>query len=263
MANFVLPKRDEALKVCVTHGTLTAVALSVAIQHATSDVRSAIAHSDKVFSLLLDPLARSWLVRLNPATETLQWTTTQEFHQEIDGRLFQSARSGANICVVADGSFPSENFLQTLVRRATAGGLSACLLPAVSPIDCLFADLLLEGDQLRWYFTTAFEWLVHEKKRDSSIAIVLHDLSGKRASKVRGFSTGNFLRVLGEILIECYSDEHHATLYEPAPYPLCLPRIDAVPLRAFGEAPITNRTLLYVPPVSDSVPNLEILARLR
>src|SRR5580704_17865187 len=53
-------------------GSLTVVGSGIAaLRHATQEACFHISHADRVFFLAADPLTREWILRLNPAAESL------------------------------------------------------------------------------------------------------------------------------------------------------------------------------------------------
>ena len=123
------------------------------------------------------------------------------------------------------------------------------MLPAVSALDCLIADLGIDpGEGLQAYEAT--EFLLYGRRPDPTAPLVLWQLSVVGADRWSPAPDVSRLGVLVAALVDVYGDDHEVVLYEASPYPVAGPRIERRPLGRLGEAEITPMASLLVPPLA-------------
>src|SRR5438105_5067092 len=156
----------------------------------------------------------------------------RETYAEIVDTIVGAVTGGARVCVVLYGhpgvfALPGHE----AVARVRAAGLPARMLPAVSALDCLLADLGIDPATtgLQTYEATYF--FVRRPPVDPRATLVLLQVGMLWESG--GASTdavpGRFA-VLLERLAELYGPEREAVLYEASPFPGTAPSVTAVRL---------------------------------
>src|SRR5213595_1916782 len=132
-------------------GSLTVVGIGINFsQHITAEARDALAAAGKVFDLLGDAVSRTWLVSIRPDTESLykyygpDEDRTTSYNLMVD-RVLSEVRAGSDVVFVSYGhpgvfGFP----MHESVRQARADGFPARMLPGISSLDCLFADISVD-----------------------------------------------------------------------------------------------------------------------
>jgi len=114
--------------------------------HTTPAAQRAIQLAAKVLFAVADPATASWLKQIRPDAESLSYgnpgTPRRAIYEAMVERILRELRGEQSVCVVFYGNpafltWPAHAAL----ARAHAEGFVARILPGVSSLDCLFADL--------------------------------------------------------------------------------------------------------------------------
>jgi uncharacterized protein YabN with tetrapyrrole methylase and pyrophosphatase domain len=221
-----------------------------------------------VLYLGVEPIVDGWLVGLNANSRPLapayrEGVPRDEIYAHMVEEILAPVRAGRRVCAVFYGH---PGFLvrpgHDAVERARAEGLTARMLPAVSALDCLIADLGIDpaDDGLQAYEAT--EFLLHGRRPDVTAALVLWQLSVVGATTWTPEPDLSRLAVLVDALESSYGRDHEVVLYEASPYPVAGPRIERFPLHRLPEAAVSPMASLYVPPLRRAEPDPEMARRL-
>ncbi len=236
--------------------------------HITAEARVRLERADKVLYLLAESTPTAWIKQLNPSAESLaplyqSNRNHAEVYQAIVSSILNWVGKGLNVCVAFYGN-PAV-FDQTsheAVRRARAEGFRARILPGISAMDCLFVDLGLDpgAEGLQSFDATGF--LVFGRTPDTSVPLILWQISVIGGTRTTGTVDRSGLRLLAERLEELYGGDHEVTVYEATPFPVGRPIVEGVLVRDLAEAGVTGMATLYVPPKSKLSPDPTMLHRL-
>ena len=161
-------------------GSLTIVGSGIAaLRHATQEACFHISHADKVFFLAADPLTREWILRLNPAAESLSVHLVPGREREVSfsgmvGQIAQAVYEGLRVVAVFyghPGVFVQPSHMA--MQRLTAEGYTATMLPGISTEDCLISDLGVDLSQCGYQCHEASNFLVCNKQADTAAALIL------------------------------------------------------------------------------------------
>ncbi len=137
----------------VRRGALTVVGTGIdAASQLTPAARGAIEGADEVVYLVADPVAALRVEVLNPRARSLDHLygptkARRETYAEVEDAIVGAVMRGARVCAVLYGHpGVSARPGHRAVAQVRAAGLPARMLPAVSALDCLVADLGLVGD---------------------------------------------------------------------------------------------------------------------
>jgi uncharacterized protein YabN with tetrapyrrole methylase and pyrophosphatase domain len=237
--------------------------------HTTQEARARIERADKVLYLLAETAPTSWIERLNPSAESLGplYRAGVEHGAVYDGlvtSMLTQVRRGRDVCMVTYGH-PGvlDQTGREAVSRARSEGFRARMLPAVSALDCLFVDLQVDPGTygLQSFEATAF--LLFGKVPDTSVPLVLWQISVIGNTRTGGTVNRAGLRTLAERLSGFYGDEHEVIVYEASPFPVGRPVTERCPVLALADAGVTGLSSLYVPPASEPTVDHAMRARLR
>jgi hypothetical protein len=136
------------------------------------------------------------------------------------------------------------------IRRARAEGFPAVMLPAVSSLDCLFADLGVDPADGGCQTYEALDFFENVSPLDPSSHLVLWQVGafGDLCNRSLGHHSLH-LPLLVKKLSTVYPALHVVTLYEASPVFGRAPVTKQVPLESVPFAPMTSATTLYVPPL--------------
>jgi uncharacterized protein YabN with tetrapyrrole methylase and pyrophosphatase domain len=259
------PDHDQARR-----GSLTVVGAGIRPGlHTTQEARVRIEHADKVLYLLAEQAPTAWIERLNSTAESLgslyrPGVEHGAVYEDLVTSMLTHVRRGLDVCMVTYGN-PAvlDQSGHEAVSRARSEGFRARILPGISALDCLFVDLQLDPgtNGLQSFDATAF--LVFGKVPDTSVPLVLWQISVIGEKQTGAIVNRAGLAILAERLVELYGADHEATVYEASPFPVGRPLMERCSLRALPDAGVTGLSSLYVPPASEPVPDHAMQARLR
>ena len=224
----------------------------------TLAAKRAIEGADSVLFALADPWAARWVRSLHPRAESLAYpreggTPRAAIYRNMVARILGELKDGKRVCAVFYGSATVlTDPAHEAVRQARNAGYAARMLPGVSSLECLFADLEIDPGVCGCSLYEAENFLVRARPVDTSAHLVLCQIAliGNRSAYDADDSTTirRGLHVLGERLASLYPREHQAILYEAAAHPLGRARNEPVALGHLEDAKISAVSTLYVPP---------------
>jgi uncharacterized protein YabN with tetrapyrrole methylase and pyrophosphatase domain len=185
-------------------------------------------------------------------------------YRDMVERILVEVRQGLKVCVVFyghPGVFVDP--AHEAIRQARREGFKAYMLPGISALDCLFADLDLDPGRNGCQIFEATDFLIRRRRFDPCSALVLWQIAMidnygfyQKGKQARG------LAILVEELERDYGANHQVIIYEAAVYPVCEPVIHSIPLYKLPEIPVSETATLFVPPNMTAPLDDEMLARL-
>lgn len=232
------------------------------------NARAALLEADEVFLLSPDAISDSVLRRLRPDAHALGELYSpdrdrRETYNAMVELVLNALRDGRRVCFAIPGH-PGVFAQPTheAIRRATAEGFAAIMLPALSAADHLYADLGLDPGEAGSVNFDATDFIVQARKPDPTAALILWQIGV--IGELRQARTVNRagLEVLADVLLETYPTTHEVVVYEAARYAICEPVILRMPLDTLASAEVPIVSTLYVPPAAAAPLDPERLARL-
>lgn len=237
----------------------------------TAAARRAIERADRVLFAVVDPLTVAWIRSLNANAESLPYpmddSPRRQTYMEMVERILAALRQGLRVCAVFYGhpgvfTLPAHE----AVARARREGFRARMLPGVSALDCLIADLGVDPGRHGCQVYEATDFLIRGRGFDVHTPLVLWqvgfigNLGFFDARDQTRIARG--LEILAEALMQRYEPGHDVVIYEAAVLPTDAPRMEAVALARLGQARVTDLSTLYVPPRAPAAVDAAMLARL-
>jgi len=186
----------------------------------------AIRAADAVFYVLADPVAALRVEELNPQARSLDslyapGKDRRVTYEEMVETVVTEALAGSDVCLVAyghPGVFAWAG--HEAVARVRAAGLPAQMLPAISALDCLYADLGIDPGRSGLQAYEASRFLAARPPIDTRATLVLLQVGmlGETGGAPTEASAQRF-PVLVERLREVYGPARGSVLYEASPYP--------------------------------------------
>jgi uncharacterized protein YabN with tetrapyrrole methylase and pyrophosphatase domain len=184
-------------------------------------------------------------------------------YDRIVEAIVERVRAGKRVCAALYGHPGVADILgHESVRRARSEGFDATMLPGVSAVDCLFAELGLDPATSGCQIYEATDFVLHRRTVDTSATLLLLQIAVVGAWRAEPEPNREGLRILGEYLRELYPAEHEAILYEASPYPVADAVIKRLRLDELDASEPAEATTLYVPPARSARPDPEVVERL-
>jgi hypothetical protein len=238
-----------------------------AVRHATQEACFHISHSDKVLFLVVDPLTKAWILKLNSAAESLSihlepGKDRQKSFDEMVERIAETVRAGHRVCAVFyghPGVFVQPSHMA--IYRVREEGYEAAMLPGISTEDCLVADLGLDLSQSGYQCHEASNFLICAKQPDTAAALILWQI-GVIGQVKCGVGREDGLHILTERLLTFYPADHEVTIYEAATLPVCDSLMRKIVLAELPNSRVSPISTLFIPPARECPLDSGMLNRL-
>jgi precorrin-6B methylase 1 len=240
-------------------GTLVVVGLGIQwAGQTTLAARRAIEKADRVFFAVSDPWAARFVRELNAAAEPLCYPRDgrprARIYAAMRDTILRSLERGERVCAVFYGS-PAvmTRPAHDVVRRARSAGHAARMLPGVSSLDCLFADLGFDPGDGGMQCYEAGQFLEANIVPNAHAHLVLFQIAliGNRLAfsteTARDMNAG--IARLRAHLLGVFPPDHDVVIYEASSNPLQTFRAEHVSLSALEGATLKEISTLYVPPL--------------
>lgn len=228
---------------------------------------AAIRNADKLLYQIGDSLTARWLRGLNSSAESLSRPGTDDpilrssVYEAMADSVFAAVSGGHNVCFVTYGH-PGvyQHAAHRSIELVRAAGMPAAMLPGISALDCLVADLGIEigsGCQL----LDASSLVLQNKSLDPTSSLILFQIGMFGNPYYRGDRPAP-LHLLGDRLRDAWGADQLATFYEAAMLPIWDPMVRSVRLSDLEAAPTTARTLVYLAPAKNAEPDVVATAEI-
>jgi uncharacterized protein YabN with tetrapyrrole methylase and pyrophosphatase domain len=250
-------------------GSLTVIGTGMHWSHVTRQALSAIESAQEVFFLCADPVTPTLIHALNPSSGTIYdlyepGKDRKATYVGMIDRILDAVRSGRDICAAFYGHpgvycYPAHCAIAT----ARAEGYPAVMLPGVSSIDCLYADLGVDPADGGCQIFEATEFLLYKKKFDTSAALILLQSSviGERTYNPQA-AGGWGLAILQEYLLEFYDGTHEIFVYNASKIAFFESTVQRITLSELTSMTGRLTGTLYLPPKSGRLADPEMTMRL-
>ena len=187
----------------------------------TPEAASAIERADEILYLVTQPLTAQWIERMNPRSRSLgslyaPGKPRRETYAEMVEELLAPVRAGRNVCAAFyghPGVFVNPG--HEAIRRARTEGYRARMLPAVSALDCLVADLGIDPAATGLQSYEATDFIVHRRRPDTAATLVLWQIGVVGELGYASAPRRENLALLVDRLARAYPREHEV-IYDVA-----------------------------------------------
>jgi hypothetical protein len=235
--------------------SLTVVGLGIRVPaHVTHETQACLERAHEVLYLVGDPVAVSWLERVNPNARPLhgfyeEGAPRTRTYEAMVEEILACVRRGGDICVAFYGhAGVFVNPTWEAIRRARTEGFPARMLPGISAEDCLFVDLGLDPADAGCQSYEATDLLLHRRAIDPSVPLLLWQVGVVGNVTYAPAGDSAHLPLLVDYLTLVYPREHRVVVYEASSYSVCDPLIEEIELGALATSPPSPMATLYVPP---------------
>ncbi len=219
-----------------------------------------IERADRVLFAVADPLTVRWLRELNPRGESLPYprddSRRRETYREMVRRILAALAEGGRVCAVFYGHpgvlVEAGN---AALKAARAAGHFARMLPGISSLACLFADLGVDpGAGCQIY--EAGDFLKRGCALEPRASLILCQIAVIGNSGFYDRATPDDIRRgladLSARLQQQYPRCHEVVLYEAAFLPTRQPKVVPMLLSDLADVDLSELSTLYVPALGDA-----------
>jgi len=230
----------------------------------TPEAASAIERADEILYLVTQPLTAQWIERMNPRSRSLgslyaPGKPRRETYAEMVEELLAPVRAGRDVCAAFyghPGVFVNPG--HEAIRRARAEGYRARMLPAVSALDCLVADLGIDPA-----VTGLQSYEANRRRPDTAAMLVLWQIGVVGELGYASAPRRENLALVVDRLARGYPREHEVIVYEASPFPLVAdPFVLRLPFEELPDARVPLLATLVVPPARKPRRDRALTARL-
>jgi hypothetical protein len=223
----------------------------------TLAAQQAIASAGHVLFAVTDPWAARWIRKLNANAESFAYPRDgrprREIYRQMVARVLESLMVHERVCAAFYGSPTTLSWpAHEAVRQARRLGIQARMLPGVSSLDCLFADLGVDPGQGGCQLFEAGDFLGKGRRVDPRAHTVLFQLAMVGNRQVYDSDDGQRIRqglaALSAHLRSFYNPHHSIAIYQAATHPLDAHSEQWVDIDSLETAQVTESSSLYVPP---------------
>nr|WP_029489101.1 SAM-dependent methyltransferase [Fluoribacter dumoffii] len=236
------------------------------ISHFTTEFSTYTTSADKVLYLVNEPVTKQWIERYSRLSESLEpiyfsENDRQNSYDKIKDKILAEFETYDFITVVLYGhpTIFADPGLQSVIAAAM-NSIETIILPGISIENCLYADLKIDPGQFGCFHVEATELLLYNKIIDPTAHLCIWQpgMIGNR-SVPQSNQKSKHLNLLKRKLKKYYPEDHICIIYEASMYPSVEPRIHQFPLYEIEDQTIATLSTLYIPPLPQRNPDLEIL----
>lgn len=232
----------------------------------TIEAKAYLEQSPHVLYLLNEPALEHWLKTINPQAESLQawyerYPSRADSYAAITEAILEKLTAVRELCVLVYGhpTVLAQSGLAA-AKEARQLGAEVKVLPGISAVDCLFADLMIDPGRAGCQFFEATDLLVYQRCLDPTQHLVLWQAG---VIGMWGYydehdnELGSIL--LRDYLLKHYPAGHPVTFYEAAQYPGFAPVITTRTVQTLADEAVPRLATLYLAPASSVKANETIL----
>jgi uncharacterized protein YabN with tetrapyrrole methylase and pyrophosphatase domain len=239
-------------------GSLIAVGTGLClVGQLTVEAMAWMRRADRLLYVVTNPVAEAVLHELNPAgAESLHGFYVDgrhrsEIYEAMAERALHCVREGHLTCFASYGH-PGlfANPIHHAIRRTRAEGYEARMIPGISTLDCLFADLEIDPAIDGFSSFDATDFMLNDRAIDTTAGLILWQIGviGDPYCRTNGYSQ-DLLPKLAERLGRFYPPGHVVLVYNAASLPWEKPLITPIPVDGLSSEKLTPLSSVYVPPV--------------
>lgn len=249
-------------------GSLIVVGSGIkSVGHLTIETQGWIKHSDVVLYCVADPATEIWIKENSKYSIDLYQFYGNDKRRldtyiDMADEMLKYMRQGKDVCGVFYGHpgvfvYPSHR----AVEIARSEGYRAAILPAISALDCLYADCGVDPSSKGSQTVEATDLLLRKRKLTTDGHVVVWQIGcvGDLGFNFAGYDNRN-LNILVDYLETFYDPNHEVIHYQGSQYPMCPSVVEKMPLHKLRKAAVTGISTLYIPP-QDEIPTDIEMAR--
>lgn len=245
------------------------------LSHLTIEVKSAIETSSCVVFLLNEPAMKNWITKHAKKYISMDKTyfsssSRADTYYKIADELLLHLKEYNDICFLIYGH---PTFFSSVVgeikKRISFEEVLVQIMPGISALDCLFADLNIDPGTRGLQSYDATEFILYDESFSVSAHLVLWQIA--IVGELRVINNNNInlscqkkaLSLLKSKLMKQYPEDHKIILYVASQYPGVDFEHSEFKLRELTTVNIPRLATLYIPPLDTKKVNLSVMNLLK
>lgn len=245
------------------------------LSHLTVEVKSVIEKSSCVVFLLNEPAIKNWITKNAKkyiSMDSVYFSSAQrvDSYAKIADEVLKYLQEHDDLCFLIYGH-PTifSSITSEIISKVTSQEVNIQMMPGISALDCLFADLNIDPGMSGLQSYDATEFIVY----DHSFSVVSHlvlwqiAIIGKTEIVKNNEININFqkkaVNILLRKLMEVYPSEHQIVLYVASQYPGFPFEAQYLKLKDLNVVDIPRLATLYIPPVRKRQMNIDVCNQLK
>ena len=251
-------------------GSLVVVGSGIkSVGHLTIEAQGWIKHSDVVLYCVADPATEVWIKENSKHSVDLYQFYGNDKRRldtyiDMADEMMKFVRQRKDVCGVFYGHpgvfvYPSHRAVQI----ARQEGYRAAILPAISALDCLYADCGVDPSSKGSQTIEATDLLLRKRRLTTDGHVVVWQIGcvGDLGFNFGGYDNRN-LDLLVDYLETFYKPDHEVIHYQGSQYPMCPSVVERMRLDDLRKAPVTGISTLYIPPQDELPTDIEMARKL-
>jgi len=193
-----------------------------------------------------------------------------ESYEKIANELLSSIQKNDNVCFLIYGhpTFFS-SVVEKIKKRISSKDIIIQVMPGISAMDCLFADLKIDPGSMGLQSYDATEFLLYDEKFSTTSHLVLWQIAiiGEigivKNSEINLDRQKKAITILITKLLLHYPADHIVKLYVASQYPSIEFELVSIELQKLNEINISRLATLYIPPSKEKTINLDVINELK
>lgn len=223
--------------------------------HLTRETESIIGAAGKVLYCVADFAIERRIMQLNSKCEDLykfygEEKPRRQTYNEMVERILQVLQETRFLCVVFYGHPGILTWAAyEAIRKARLQGFRAHMLPAISSLDCLIAEIGFDRYGYALQIFEATDMLIRNRNIDPNSAVAIFQVGCVASSdySIDG-ARNNKINLLSQYLLRFYISDQEVILFEATQYPVCPARVELIRLDELATSTLSNNTTLFIAP---------------
>jgi uncharacterized protein YabN with tetrapyrrole methylase and pyrophosphatase domain len=221
----------------------------------------AIERAEVVVHLGGEPIGDEWLSSISANSRSLaplydagveRGEPRAQIYEAMADSILELVKGGSKVCVALYGHpMVFATPARLAVEQAEEEGYTVRVLPGISAVDCLLADLRFDPGRSGIQSYEATRFLELHPSLEVSAALILWQVGALGTDHaVTGPPRHETVEELTQRLLEIYRPDQQVVLYRASEYAAFEAQIDRLPLRGLPDADIDPMATLFIPPGS-------------
>lgn len=244
------------------------------LSHLTLEVKAVIETSSCVIFLLNEPAIKHWISKTAKKYISLDNTyfstsLREDAYNKIADQVLDCLLDYDDVCFIIYGH-PTifSSITAEIKKRIKSNGVNLQVMPGISAMDCLFADLNIDPGMYGMKSYDASEFILYDQVFSATSHLILWQISiiGKseivKDDEININKQKKAIEILTSKLIQHYPFDYNIVLYIASQYPGSNFKVIHLKLNELIKTHIPRLATLYIPPFGVKRLDIKVLKQL-